>query len=376
MRIGIISIMHDFSWGGSETLWADMALAALNERHEVFLSVYKWDPLAPNILNLQAKGANIHLRERMHPLSIFERIKLKFRSKNYNEYSDFFVNKMDILIINDGGTFGFLKYNALLNKLSDFGGSIFFISQFNFDWGVSLKDKYLEAREHFLRFRGVFFVSDRNRLTAERELAMKLPYASIIRNPVNLANIDLVPYPSSTQPVSFASVARLDCDFKGQDILFEVLGDPVWRSRNWVLNIYGQGPDMSYLKDLASFYNISEKLIFHGHVNDIRTVWLKNHILLLPSIGEGIPLALAEAMLCGRPSVVTDVGGNTEWIEDGNNGYVAEAPLKKYFESAMERAWNHLDEWEKIGNSARLTALQKISFNAGKALLDEMLNKI
>ena len=53
-----------------------------------------------------------------------------------------------------------------------------------------------------------------------------------------------------------------------------------------------------------------------------------------------MPLALVEAMLCGRTAVVTDVGGNAEWIEDGETGFVAEAATAKSFGAALkERGW-------------------------------------
>ena len=43
---------------------------------------------------------------------------------------------------------------------------------------------------------------------------------------------------------------------------------------------------------------------------------VRNHLLVLPSRAEGTPIALVEAMICARPAVVTDVGGNVEWLED------------------------------------------------------------
>ena len=59
---------------------------------------------------------------------------------------------------------------------------------------------------------------------------------------------------------------------------------------------------------------------FRGHVNDIRAIWEQNHLLVLPSRYEGLPLALVEAMWCGRPAVVTDVGGNAELCVGKRNG--------------------------------------------------------
>ena len=49
-----------------------------------------------------------------------------------------------------------------------------------------------------------------------------------------------------------------------------------------------------------------------GHVTDIRTVWAKAHIAVLPSRREGLPISLVEAAACGRPLVATDVPGCRE----------------------------------------------------------------
>ena len=55
-------------------------------------------------------------------------------------------------------------------------------------------------------------------------------------------------------------------------------------------------------------------------------IWAEHHALVLPSRFEGMPLVVVEAMLCGRPCIVTDVGGNAELIRDGINGFLAKAP--------------------------------------------------
>jgi len=82
---------------------------------------------------------------------------------------------------------------------------------------------------------------------------------------------------------------------------------------------------------------------------------------------------LVEAMLCGRPAVVTDVGGNTEWIEDGRTGFVAEAPTAKSFGAALERAWLAQADWQKMGIQGRKKALIKFDNSAGKTLLQIVL---
>ena len=91
-----------------------------------------------------------------------------------------------------------------------------------------------------------------------------------------------------------------------------------------------------------------DRVVFEGHVADIEKVWALNHVLVMPSRIEGLPLAVIEAMLCGRPVVATDVAG-AEVIEDGVTGFLAEAATVGCVGNALERFWARRGEAEEIG---------------------------
>jgi glycosyltransferase involved in cell wall biosynthesis len=106
-----------------------------------------------------------------------------------------------------------------------------------------------------------------------------------------------------------------------------------------------------------------------GSASDIRRVWSLNHILVMPSLNEGMPLSVVEAMLCGRPVVTTDVGGNTEWITDGEEGFIADGANTRSLDAALEAAWQRRDEWSAIGLKAHERALALHDPDAGGTLL-------
>jgi glycosyltransferase involved in cell wall biosynthesis len=58
-------------------------------------------------------------------------------------------------------------------------------------------------------------------------------------------------------------------------------------------------------------------------------------------------------MWCGRPAVVTNVGGNGELCVDGETGFVAAAPTADSLAEAMEAAWAKRTEWNQMGRIAR-----------------------
>ena len=62
-----------------------------------------------------------------------------------------------------------------------------------------------------------------------------------------------------------------------------------------------------------------------GFRTDIPRVLREMDIFALPSISEGLSIALLEAMAAGLPCVVMDVGGNAEAVVDGETGFVGMA---------------------------------------------------
>lgn len=195
----------------------------------------------------------------------------------------------------------------------------------------------------------------------------------VVQNPVNMQDLSMVSFPPQST-VFFACVARLETACKGQDVLFEALSTSFWRERDWQCSLYGSGPDQAYLEALAVHYGIARNVKFRGHVRDIRSIWAENHILVLPSRAEGTPLSLIEAMLCGRPAVITDVGGNTDWIEESRTGFIAEAATAKSFGAALERAWLAKDKWKQIGSKAHECAAAKLDRSPGQSLLQVVLD--
>jgi glycosyltransferase involved in cell wall biosynthesis len=148
-----------------------------------------------------------------------------------------------------------------------------------------------------------------------------------------------------------ACVGRLTPDAKGQDILLEVLASQRWTERKWRLTLYGKGQGRDGLERLVQRFKLRDRVSFGGHI-PVESIWRDNHILLMPSRYEGMPLAIVEAMFGGRPVVATNVGGNSELIKDGLTGFLAEAPVAECFGRALERMWIQHDKLQEMGKLA------------------------
>jgi L-malate glycosyltransferase len=373
MKIAFFAtLMAEATWGGSEELWCGTARLALERGHQVAVVSFGWPEIPPKLRELRDRGARLlrlgHFRSWYHARSL--RWRLRWKLEQFTVWRALASWKPDVVCASQGGTFDMVSQRVFTRFLNEQGVPYIVICQYNAEDGVLGSEGERQVAIGYLsRARRVAFVAERNLRAAERQIAARLPNACVVRNPVNLPDFRPVPYPPHSDVVKMANVARLNPQFKGQDVLLEALGGERWRDRPWLLRFYGAGPDRPYLERLARYYGIGEKVEFRGHVADIRSVWADNHLLVMPSRSEGTPLSLVEAMICARPSVVTDVGGNLEWVEEPATGFVAEAASARCLDVALGRAWEARDHWESIGRCAHQVAMSKIDPHPDETVL-------
>ncbi|WP_165071203.1 glycosyltransferase [Paludisphaera rhizosphaerae] len=87
--------------------------------------------------------------------------------------------------------------------------------------------------------------------------------------------------------------------------------------------IVGDGPLRSTLEKLAVQYELSEKVRFLGHRDDIQRLMAASDVVVLPSEYEGLPNVVLEAMMLSKPVVATAAPGTTEVVVDGVTGLLA-----------------------------------------------------
>ncbi len=353
-HIGFVSLLRTGS-GGSEMLWTQAArqLKAEGFRITVFHHVKPgvkdglklWADIAESVNCLPKRMNLVHrIFEVCRRLVMNHEPESKFRSTLRRI-------RPELVIINCGGH---LAGNELAEDCRALHQPYAVIVQLanNLEWpSDSFRDTY---KNMYLCSELNVFVSHQNLEIVEAMLGQRLKNAVIIRNPCLLTSEQRnLPWPSEATPVQMALPARLDIHDKGHNILLHLLAQPKWLDREWLLNLYGQGRHEQGIRDLSHLLGLGNRVRFFGHVADPAEIWRNNHLLVMPSRAEGLPLALIEAMHVGRPSVVTDVGGNRELVVDGETGFIADASTTKSISDALERAWQAQDQWPEIGQQAR-----------------------
>ena len=131
----------------------------------------------------------------------------------------------------------------------------------------------------------------------------------MVANPYMTPVDEPLPWPETADGIfRLACVARLFVLEKGQDVLLEVLSRPKWRERPLRVSLFGKGIHGEALREAAAYLRV-DNIDFAGFASNVADIWRTHHAVILPSRAEGLPLSLIEAMFCGRPGIVTKVGG-------------------------------------------------------------------
>lgn len=132
------------------------------------------------------------------------------------------------------------------------------------------------------------------------------------------------------------------------------------------LDLYGQGDQASDLRDFAKF--CKARVDFKGTIpnSELPDVLKQYHFFVLPSLFEGMPKALLEAMACGLVCLGTDVTGINEVIVDGFNGFLANGTDVSAIRLAIVKAMNSNDR--AISINAIRTISSRFSLNEIVAL--------
>ena len=99
------------------------------------------------------------------------------------------------------------------------------------------------------------------------------------------------------------------------------------------------------------------------------------HIFALASENEGISVAIMEAMAMQTPVVVTDVGGNSELIVNGQNGIMVSYGNHGEMADAIERVLQHPEEAIRLSGSSRQRVIEKFDAKATAAKLIDCLER-
>jgi GalNAc-alpha-(1->4)-GalNAc-alpha-(1->3)-diNAcBac-PP-undecaprenol alpha-1,4-N-acetyl-D-galactosaminyltransferase len=120
------------------------------------------------------------------------------------------------------------------------------------------------------------------------------------------------------------SVGRLSYQ-KNYSVLVDAFAAVAAKYRDWDLVIVGEGEERKQLEKRIARAGLSNRVFLPGTTTGVADYYMSSHLFCLPSLWEGFPNALAEALAHGLPSVgFSDCAGVRDLIAPGQNGILAE----------------------------------------------------
>ena len=149
------------------------------------------------------------------------------------------------------------------------------------------------------------------------------------------------------------TVGRID-DNKNQLMLVKSFIEIAKKNSAWTLHLYGDGEDRSRVEEVALNSDFSDRIFFHGVVENVPEVMSRSDIFVLPSKVEGMPNALIEAMAMGKACISTNCpcGGPADLIENGVSGILIDVDDPMALANELDRLMNDEMLRSSLGENA------------------------
>lgn len=200
-------------------------------------------------------------------------------------------------------------------------------------------DKYLYRIKRF-----VFKKKILNAITISREAQISfenyyhapnhLIYNGISVPQCHKTKTSVAPYRFTNETKTFIHPGRIT-EAKNQIELCKAFSSIIQRGYDVALLICGKPEDENILSKLKPYFN--DRIVYLGERNDIADLMNQCDAFVLPSIWEGMPVTLLEAMALGCVPICTRVGGIADVIEDGKNGLLISSPAADSIAATIKR---------------------------------------
>jgi len=172
-----------------------------------------------------------------------------------------------------------------------------------------------------------------------------------------------------------ATVASLTSK-KGHTFLLDAMARLPERGIDCELVLAGDGPERAALEARAASLGIADRVHFLGVVRQVADVLALCDVFVLPSIVEGLPLALLEAMAAGKPVVATAVGGVPDAVSAGINGVLVAPGAPDALAEALECICLRSDLRQTFGDRGRVTVLDRFTEDRHLAALSGLYESL
>jgi len=134
--------------------------------------------------------------------------------------------------------------------------------------------------------------------------------------------------------MSFVAVGSL-LPVKGFDMLIRAAKIVRDKGYDFIINLVGSGPEENKLKLMVNHFQLENQIKFHGFLSNPYPVMRRSDVFVMSSVSEALPTVLCEAMILGKPTMVTNCPGCRGLVESGEYGLMAEQDDQDLAEKMM-----------------------------------------
>jgi len=138
----------------------------------------------------------------------------------------------------------------------------------------------------------------------------------------------------------------------------------------------GDGSERSALEARANALGIADRVVFLGHRRDVPELLAGCDLLVLPSLYEGLPLSVLEAMAAGRPVVATAIGGTDEAVVHGKTGLLVPPADPDALAGAIRTILRDPQLAQRLAEAGQARARQRFSVAAMVGCVAELYDRL
>lgn len=144
-----------------------------------------------------------------------------------------------------------------------------------------------------------------------------------------------------------------------------------------LLIIVGDGPQFENLKIEVDTLGVSERVIFRGYISDVREDLYTFNAFLQPSYAnEGVSQSLLQAMACGLPVIVSDIGGLNEVVVEQSNGLICPPQDEERLAQCMRALVDQTFDRECLGKAARRDVEKNHSLESMTLQMERLIESV
>lgn len=166
-------------------------------------------------------------------------------------------------------------------------------------------------------------LSEINRQSIVERYHLKEADIPIVPNGIDLSRYERRSTFSVGEVFEVVNIARFE-EAKNHAAIVEAAEILAQRGLKVKFHLYGMGSLQQQTADMVKTRGLSDAIVFHGVTDDVPAVLAGANAFVLPSLYEGMPMVLIEAMASGLPIVASRVGGIPDMVVDGDSALLCE----------------------------------------------------